>query len=170
MSALRPYRHAATHGPHAAAGLLTSRPVRGIAEEDLEGNANPGPALSADPGGEVRLQVFHVPPGDGEAFETSVGVADDHTPPVIRVGVASDDSSPLQVIDDLGDRLAADAGLGRQIAGTGAVLAEIAQDDMVSGIELAVPGARHRRVYLGIDRRVRVAKEDLEALLHETRI
>jgi hypothetical protein len=25
-------------------------------------------------------------------------------------------------------------------------------------------------VYLGIDRRVRVAKEDLEALLHETRI
>lgn len=111
-----------------------------------------------------------MPTGNSEALQSSLGEADDHPPTVIGVWVAADDAAPLQVIDDLGDRLAGDAGLDSQLAGTGAVLAETAQHQVVPGQEFAEPGALGRSMHLGIDEGVRVAEQDLKALPHNRRI
>jgi len=146
--------------------LLGSGPVPGVDEENLEGSSHLVPAWRADPQGEVCLEGLHVAAGHGEALESSLGEADDHPPAVNGVRVAADDPAPLQLIDDLGDRLAGDAGVGCQIAGAGAVLAEIAQHQVVPGQEFGEAGARERGMYLAIDEGVRVAEQDLEASPH----
>ena len=90
--------------------------------------------------------------GDVEPGESAVGVADDHAAAVGWVGVAADDSQPLELVDDLCDRLACDVCVGGEFARTSAALAEVAQDLELSGEDVAVAASLERYADLGVDR------------------
>src|SRR2546423_5568880 len=114
--------------PRFQAGLF-GRPRSGVrplvAEECFESGPRLGPARGADAGGVIGFEFEHSLAGDVEPGEPAVGVADDHAAAVGWVGVAADDSEPLELVDDLGDRLACDVGVGGELARTSAALPEV---------------------------------------------
>jgi hypothetical protein len=108
-----------------------------------------------------------MPTREGQAFASAVGVANDHAATVLGVGLAADNSASLEIIDDLANRLPGDSRIGRHLTGTSSSFAEVAQDDVVTGVDLAVAGIDQRRAHLGLDGGVRVTKQDLETFIHE---
>ena len=55
------------------------------------------------------------------AGASAVGVSDDYAAPVVGVWVAAHEIEPLELVYELGDGLARDAGVGGELAGASTV-------------------------------------------------
>jgi len=137
-----------------------------VVEEGVEDGAGVGPTGAAYPLDELGFEFEHSLADDVKAGAPPVGVAHDHAPSVVGIRVTAEDVEPLEFVEDLGDGLTGDARAHRELTRSRAVLAEIAQDRGVPGLDVGETVLSEYSVVLGLDRVVGVAKEDLEALGH----
>lgn len=142
------------------------RSLFAVVEEGFEDGAGVGPAGAAYPLGELGFEFEHSLADDVKAGAPPVGVAHDHAPSVVGIRVPAEDVEPLEFVEDLGDGLTGNARAHRELTRSRAVLAEIAQDRGVPGLDVGETVLSEYSVVLGLDRVVGVAKEDLEALGH----
>src|SRR3954452_16266978 len=142
------------------------RSLFAVVEEGFEDGAGVGPTGAAYPLGELGFEFEHSLADDVKAGAPPVGVAHDHASSVVGIRVPAEDVEPLEFVEDLGDGLTGNARAHRELTRSRAVLAEIAQDRGVPGLDVGETVLSEYSLVLGLDRVVGVAKEDLEALGH----
>jgi len=112
--------------------------------------------FGADLRGEFALEFLHPGARDLKGGEPAGGVAHGYPATVAGVWLAVDEAEPLEVVEGLRNGLPGHLGLGRHLAGTRAVLAQVTQHDRVTGLDRKTR-LRRGREDLGVNGAVRVS-------------
>src|SRR4051812_50220753 len=91
------------------AGGQLLRSLFAVVEEGFEDGAGVGPAGAAYALGELGFEFEHSLADDVKAGAPPVGVAHDHAPSVVGIGVTAGDVEPLGFVEDLGEGLRGNA-------------------------------------------------------------